>query len=163
MQQLVKIVIIISLFFVFGCKKNNPEPVAPIITFLDATLSADKTFINVRFDFFDGDGDLGLKQNENQGDQQFNLFVEYYEMTNGVWIKKSPVVSWNTSENKFDTTELHLRLPFIENETNGELKGETSVDLFYDFNADTLKYELLLKDRALHNSNIIETSAIIVN
>lgn len=163
MQQLVKLVIIISLLFSFGCKKNDPEPVAPIITYLDASISNDNTFINVRFDFFDGDGDLGLKQNENQGTQEYNLFVEYYEMINGVWVKKSPVVTWNTSENKFDTTELHLRMPFIENETNGELRGETSVDLFYDFNADTLKYELMLQDRALHNSNLIETANIIVN
>jgi hypothetical protein len=163
MQYAVKITIIITFLFILGCKKNDPEPAAPIITFLNASLSQDKTFINVQFEFFDADGDLGLKQNENQGSQEFNLFVEYYEMTNGIWIKKSPVVTWNTSENKFDTTELHLRMPFLENETNGELKGETSVDLFYDFNADTLKYELLLKDRSLQSSNIIETSEIIVN
>lgn len=163
MQYGVKIVIIITFLFILGCKKNDPEPVAPIITFLDATLAPDKTFINVNFEFFDGDGDLGLRQDENQGNQEFNLFVEYYEMTNGLWVKKSPVITWNTSENKFDTTALHLRMPFLENETNGELKGETSVNLFYDFNADTLKYELLLKDRALHSSNLIETSEIIVN
>jgi len=163
MQHRVKIAIIISFFFILGCKKNDPEPVAPIITFLDATLAADKTYINVNFEFFDGDGDLGLKQNENQGAQEFNLFVEYYEKENGIWVKKSPIITFNVGENKFDTTELHLRMPFLENETNGELKGETSVNLFYDYTADTLKYELLLKDRALHSSNLIETAELIVN
>jgi hypothetical protein len=163
MQRIVKITIIFTLLFIFGCKKDNPDPVPPIITFMDAQLSPDKTYNIVRFEFFDGDGDLGLKQNENSGEQEFNLFIDYYEKNNGTWELKSPVVTWNTSENKFDTTELHLRVPFIENEAGGELKGETSVDLFYDYNADTIKYELTLKDRALHSSNTITTSEIIVN
>ena len=163
MQSAVKITIISTLLFILGCKKNDPEPVPPVITFVEANLSIENTYSIVKFEFFDGDGDLGLKQEENFGGQEFNLFIDYYEKINGIWVLKSPVVTWNTNENKFDTTELHLRVPFIENETNSSLRGETLVNLFYDFNADTIKYELLLKDRALHKSNLITTSEIIIN
>jgi len=165
MKSGVKIAIIFTFFLILGCKKDKTDPVAPIITFLDAHLSADKTYTIVNFEFFDGDGDLGLKQNENLGDYEFNLLVDYYEKKNGVWQLKSPIITWNSNENKYDTTQLHLRVPFIENKTNQSLRGETTVNLFYNtFNVpDTFKYELTLKDRALHSSNTITTSKLYPN
>ncbi|PKP51613.1 MAG: hypothetical protein CVT95_00515 [Bacteroidetes bacterium HGW-Bacteroidetes-12] len=159
----VKLVIIILLFLSFGCEKEDPTPVPPEITFLDGWFSPDQSFVTVRFEFYDGDGDLGLKQFENLGNQEFNLFVDYYEKQNGIWVLKSPIINFNVSENKFDTTELHLRIPFIENEAKKPLEGETEVKLLFDFNADTFRYELFIVDRALHKSNTIVTSDFIVN
>lgn len=159
----VKLVIIILFFLGFGCKKEDPTPVPPEITFLDGWFSSDQSFVTVRFEFFDGDGDLGLKQFENLGNQEFNLFVDYYEKQNGIWVLKSPIITFNLSENKFDTTDLHLRIPFIENEAKKPLEGETEVKLLFDFNADTFRYELFIVDRALHKSNTIVTSDFIVN
>jgi len=78
-------------------------------------------------------------------------------------VLKSPIITFNVSENKFDTTELHLRIPFIENEAKKPLEGETEVKLLFDFNADTFRYELFIVDRALHKSNTIVTSDFIVN
>jgi len=163
MKLFVKIAILFSILFVFACKKNNPAPVAPIITFLNAGLSADRSFSIVKFGFYDGDGDLGLKQNENTGQQKTNLLVDYYEKINGNWVLKSPIISWNSSTNKYDTTDLNLRVPFIKNDVNKALQGETTVNLLYNFNADTIKYELTLIDRALHHSNKIATSEIIIH
>lgn len=163
MKLEVKLAIIVALFFGFGCQKDDPTPVPPEITFIDGGLASDGSFANVRFEFFDGDGDLGLKQGENTGDQAFNLFVDYYEKENGVWVLKSPIITFNVSENKFDTTELHLRIPFIENEAKKSLEGETEVKLLFDFNADTFRYEMFILDRALNKSNTIVTSDFIVN
>ena len=159
----VKLVIIITLFFGFSCQKDDPTPVPPEITFIDGHLSSDGTFANVRFEFFDGDGDLGLKQFENSGEQEFNLFVDYYEKQNGIWVLKSPIITFNVSENKFDTTQLHLRIPFIENETKNSLEGETEVKLLFDFNADTFRYEMFIRDRALNKSNTIVTTDFVLN
>jgi len=159
----VKLVIIILLLLSFSCKKEDPTPVPPEITFLDGWFSSDQSFVTARFEFYDGDGDLGLKQFENLGNQEFNLFVDYYEKQNGIWALKSPIITFNVSENKFDTTELHLRIPFIENEAKKPLEGETEVKLLFDFNADTFRYELFIVDRALHKSNTIVTSDFIVN
>ena len=163
MKSNVKIAIIFTFLLSWGCKKEQSAPVPPIITFLEANLSEDKTYSIVTFEFFDGDGDLGLRQNENGGNFEFNLFVDYYEKENGIWKLKSPVITWNSSENKYDTTELHLRVPFIENKTNEPLKGETRVELFFNTFAvpDTFKYEITLKDRALNSSNTITSSDII--
>jgi len=162
-NQLTKLAILFTILFSFGCKKENPDPVPPIITFIDAQLSANETYSIVRFEFFDGDGDLGLRQEENSGEQEFNVYVDYYEKINGTWVLKSPVITWNTTESKFDTTELHLRLPFLENESGRSLEGETKIDLLYNFVADTIRYEISLKDRALHLSNVITTTDLIVN
>lgn len=158
-----KLIIIITLFLVFGCQKDDPTPVAPKITFIDGNLSSDGSFANVRFEFFDGDGDLGLKQFENTGEQAFNLFVDYYEKQNGIWVLKSPIITFNVRENKFDTTELNFRIPFIENDAKNALEGETEVKLLFDFNVDTFRYEMYIKDRALQKSNTIVTSDFVVN
>ena len=152
-----------AIFFALGCKKEDPVPTPPEITFLDAGLAADGSYALVRFEFYDKDGDLGLKQDENQGEQQYNLFVDYYEKQNGNWVLKSPIITFNVAENNYDTTELHLRIPFIENEAKRALEGETEVKLLYDFNADTIRYEMYITDRALHKSNKITTSDLIVN
>lgn len=162
MKQSTKLVILFAIVLSLGCKKEDPEPVSPIITFLDARLSSDESYSVVRFEFFDGDGDLGLKQEENGGEQEFNVFVDYYEKINGVWILKSPIIRGNSSGG-FDTTELHIRMPFLENEAQRALEGETKIDLLYDFFADTFRYEISIKDRALHLSNVITTSDLIVN
>jgi hypothetical protein len=164
MQSAVKIaIIIIASALIVGCKKKDPTPVAPVITFMDAGLSEDNSYSIVRFEFYDGDGDLGLRQDENTGDQEFNLYVDYYEKINGAWVLKSPVITYNTSEAKFDTTELHLRVPFVENDAQQALEGETVVNLFYNFNADTFRYELRMQDRALQMSNRITTSELVIN
>lgn len=163
MQSAVKITILFSILFSFGCSKETPDPVPPSITFIDAQFSTDKSYSIIQFEFFDGDGDLGLKQDENGGELEFNVFVDYYEKINGVWVLKSPVITYNTTEAKFDTTDLHLRLPFLENESGRSLEGETKLDLLYDFTADTFRYEISIKDRALHLSNVITTSELVVN
>ncbi len=164
MQQVVKIAILSALIvFSFACKKEDPTPVPPQIKFMDARFSDDQTYTIVRFEFYDEDGDLGLKQEENTGEQEFNLFIDYYEKQNGNWKLITPLIIYNNTTSNFDTTELHLRVPFIKNESQVALEGETEVKLLYDFNADTFRYEMYLKDRALQSSNIITTSELIVN
>ena len=171
MKTGVKIAIIfIACIVVFCCTKKEATPVPPTITFMEAYLSEDNTYSIVKFEFYDGDGDLGLKQDENSGEREFNLLVDYYEKVNGVWVLKSPVITYNTSEAKYDTTYLHTRIPFIENENKDALEGDMEVDLLFHPNlflnspqADTFRYELTLIDRALQRSNKITTSELIVN
>ena len=163
MQRVVKIaILIVSIALIYSCKKKEVSPVPPVISFMDARMADDNSYSIVRFEFYDEDGDLGLKQSENTGAQEFNLYVDYYEKQNGAWVLMSPVITYNTTEAKYDTTDLHLRVPFIENEARVSLEGETEVQLLYNFNADTFRYELVLQDRALQRSNRIVTSDIVV-
>ena len=164
MKKFTNLLILFALAFV-GCEKEDKEPAPPVLTFVSAGVSADNTHSVVNFEFFDNDGDLGLRQDETTGEQQYNLFVEYYEKLNGLWELKSPIVTYNSGTNSYDTTVFHLRVPFIENEAGKSLKGETNVLLLYNpFSvADTFRYEIMLRDRALHSSNVITTSEIITN
>jgi hypothetical protein len=157
--------LILSAIALFACKKEDKTPAPPVLTFVDAGLSLDRSYAIVNFEFFDNDGDLGLRQNETTGEQEYNLFVNYYEKLNGVWLKKSPIVTYNSGTNEYDTTVFHLRVPFIENEAGKSLKGETNVLLLYNpfAVADTFRYDLMLKDRSLKSSNVITTSEIITN
>lgn len=157
--------IILSALALFACKKEDKTPAAPVLTFLNAGLSSDKSYAVVNFEFFDNDGDLGLRQDEATGEQEYNLFVNYYEKLNGVWQKKSPIITYNSGTNDYDTTYFHLRVPFIENEAGKSLKGETNVLLLYNpFTlSDTIRYDLMLQDRSLKASNIITTSDIILD
>ena len=167
MQLAVKITILSAILFSFGCSKETPDPVPPVITFMDAQFSADKSYAIIQFEFFDGDGDLGLKQEENGAGQEYNVFVDYYEKINGAWVLISPIITYNTTTTEYDTFFYNVRMPFLENESGRSLEGEIKVDLFYNnFSAplaDTFKYDIRIKDRALQLSNVITTSELIVN
>ncbi|NQX97261.1 MAG: hypothetical protein HRT73_05185 [Flavobacteriales bacterium] len=170
-----KLAILFAITAFVSCKKEEPTPVSPTITFVEAKLSNDKLSSVIKFDFIDGDGDLGLKQEENIGEQKFNVFVDYYEKRNGLWVLKSPIVNWKPDITLplggfFDTTIVNARFPFIENELDRALQGEIKIVLLYNklsldstSTADTIKYDLYIKDRAFHKSNIITTADIIVN
>ena len=163
MQRLANLIIIFALGLIFGCKKEDPTPAPPVIKFIAGGLSNDGTYSVVKFEFFDNDGDLGLKQEESQGQQQYNLFIDYYEKFNGIWELKSPVITYNSGTNLYDTTVFHLRVPFVQNKEKQSLKGDVYVKLLYNaFSvADTFKYYMVLLDRALHSSNKIETTEFI--
>ncbi len=162
MKRTTILVILFTIVIALGCKKENTTPQPPVITFIEAGISASSSASIVKFEFFDENGDLGLQQEENSGEQAFNIFVDYYEKENGVWVLKSPIVTFNFTENKFDTTDLHLRFPFLENEDGSSLTGEAQIDLLYDFTADTFRYEIYINDRAFEKSNIITTSEMVV-
>jgi hypothetical protein len=164
--------ILFAIVIAVSCKKENTTPQPPVITFLDAQFSADKSASIVSFEFFDEDGDLGLQQEENKGEQQYNVFVDYYEKENGLWILKSPIIAKIPDLNepsgfRSDTTITHLRFPFLENNDGSSLTGEAQIELFYNNFiqplADTFRYEIYINDRAFQKSNTIITAEMVVN
>lgn len=170
MKRTTILVILFAIVIAIGCKKEVTTPQPPVITFLDAQFSTDKSGSIVTFEFFDANGDLGLQQEENTGEQQYNIFVDYYEKENGAWILKSPIIAQipDTDEPsgfRSDTTVTHLRFPFLENDDGSSLTGEARIELFYNNYiqplADTFRYEIYIKDRAFQKSNTIVTSEMI--
>jgi hypothetical protein len=161
MQRVVKITILFALIFSFGCKKEDPTPMPPEITFIDAQISGDNSYSIINFEFFDADGDLGLYQEENTGEQEYNVFVDYYELNNGDLVPPA----W-----EYHTQYFHVRMPYIENEAKLSLQGDINVHLFFNnfkfaqtAKLDTFRYEIYIKDRALHSSNVITTSDLVMN
>lgn len=171
MKRTTILVILFAIVISLGCKKENTTPQPPVITFVEAGFSANSSGSLVKFEFFDEDGDLGLHQEENQGEQQYNIFVDYYEKVNGVWILKSPILAPSTDQPDsniiaYDTTFTHLRFPFLENNDGSSLTGEAEIELFYNNYvlpfADTIKYEIYITDRAFQKSNMIVTDEMVV-
>ena len=174
-QNITKLVILFTCLITVGCKNSAPIPSPPFITFIDANLAANKASAVVKLSFLDEDGDLGLRQEENEGQEEYNVFVDYYEKINGEWVLKAPLIIWNPDISHplggtFDTSITNLRIPFIENEAQRELQGEISLDLLLNaqnflstVGPDTFKYDIYIQDRAFQKSNVITTSELIID
>ncbi len=161
----------VSLFVLFllvlgfsSCLKRNDFPDEPQIEYLDFVKyqnTQGKDSIGVlKFKFTDGDGDIGLDQQDTfppfdiSSQYYYNFYVKYFEKQNG------------------NIVEVILPLPNnsrIPNITpvgqNKTLEGEIEVALYINnptSSFDTIKFEAYIFDRALHQSNTIVTPEIIV-
>ncbi|MCQ2286739.1 MAG: hypothetical protein MJZ76_07675 [Bacteroidales bacterium] len=110
--------------------------------------------------FHDGDGDIGLSNADTTGvfsmdsTYYYNFFIDYYEKQNGNWILVEL------------PTPLHARIPYLSENVPESIEGEITILTYinnYFSPYDTIKLRCQLVDRALHQSNIIETPEIIVN
>jgi len=157
----------ICLLIFSGCKKANEYPVEPLINFKSLTTDKNSNGKDIAgritFSFTDGDGDIGLADNDTfppynpSGQYYYNLVLKYFSKPNGVWIPN---------------TAYHLngRLPVITPEgTNKAIRGDIE---YFIYGLDQLpqcavnlpvRFELYIYDRALHRSNTITTEEILIN
>lgn len=105
--------------------------------------------------FIDCDGDIGLTQSDTSGDYKYNLYLEYFELQNGVWTHLEPIEPF------------YYRIPMLKKDSKEEvLQGDIEVMItpyYYNrfSNFDTLRYEVKLVDRSLNESNVVMTRTII--
>lgn len=142
-------------FVCVSCKKKSCEDPIPKIDF-QSFVQKSNTEAQLTIGFIDCDGDIGLAQDERTAPYDYNLFLEYFEKREGLWTKITPLFPY------------YYRIPLLEGKTPYDLKeGDIIVDLtnYYDPSSkyDTIKYQIMLKDRALNESNTIETNEIITN
>ncbi|NLE62921.1 MAG: hypothetical protein GX612_03675 [Bacteroidales bacterium] len=137
-----------------ACRKIKTFPDTPYIEFVSFT----KTQLQVPqkgilcIYFTDGDGDIGLKPDEN--DTSYNFFIDYYEKQNGNFIKIDLEGSHNA------------RIPIL-NSSDYEKPLEGHIEIEIEYNNyispfDTIQFECWLVDRAGNTSNHIFTTPIIV-
>ncbi len=62
--------------------------------------------------FKDGDGDIGLRQNEIDPPYDYNFFISLYEIKDGDSVEYIPVV-YNPSTQTFDTLTFNQRIPML--------------------------------------------------
>ena len=136
-----------TLFQLIGCKKQPDFPLTPVITYKGVSttnVKEGKETIVIKFSFTDGDGDLGLPQNDTSSD------VRILDERVGL---NMPI-------------EYNYRLPEIATGTkNKALSGQVEITIPNTFIrpgfvVDTLTYSLRIKDRAGRFSNIITTPRI---
>jgi len=162
MKKLAYIVLLAALL----CSCHRPEPFSevPYIEFVRLEKVDDGSGVdnqaNLIIYFQDGDGDVGLDDADTTGVfskdslYYYNFFINYYEKQNGVWeLVELP-------------TPLHARIPRLSDNLPESIEGEITILTYinnYFSSFDTIKLSCCMYDRALHQSNIIETPEIIVN
>ncbi len=153
------------LLIITGCKKSNDYPVAPVIKFEEfykKPTSTGKDDVGVMvISFRDGDGDLGFHENDTlapydkKGDYYYNFIVKYFERQKGVLKEVSLPLTNN------------CRIPYLTPEgKNKVLSGNIAMDIFINnplSTYDTIRFEVFIYDRALHKSNVVQTTDIVVN
>jgi hypothetical protein len=178
MKYQIKVNLILSAFImlaIISCKRMEEYPIEPVISFLDFEKlynETDSVYDRgiLKFEFTDGDGDLGLADIDtfppfNPGSKYYyNLIIDYFEVRNGV---ETPVslTFYNSETEEFDTVYLSARFPLLTPKgTNKAISGDIYDTLFiynYYSDFDTLFLKFRIVDRALHESNV-ETTPYIV-
>jgi len=165
--QIICILLTIALFG-FSCRKQEEFTIEPQIELISFTSIPNQRGIDEKgrlvFSFKDKDGDIGLEDNDTNtspfrpSDAYYhNCFISYFKKENGSFNK---VI--------FPGFSLNMRLPFITPEGNKKsIKGEIEAELFindYQPNKthDTIYLEVYIVDRALHESNVIQTDPIVI-
>ena len=165
-----------------ACQKPVEYPVEPKIAYEGFTylFNADSTFSGegvIRFSYTDGDGDLGLNDTDTDypfgfGDPHyFNMVVDYLKAENGVFVKTpllSPHIPTDSADTQlFDTVTFNARFRRLRDSEepkaiSGTMEYKLTVQNPFSPN-DTVKFEIHILDRALHESNVIQTDAIFTN
>lgn len=152
------IISITALLLLSACLKKTQYPIIPVVESVNIDRQASKDVYQIAFT--DGDGDLGLKESDTTGNfsssqkYYYNLFMEYYHYENGAWVKPD-----------LNGVNFYYRIPYLTPEgQNKALKGSINIDIehvFYFPNVDSVKFEVYIADRALNESNLIETIAMV--
>ena len=171
------IVLCLSAMLAASCQKPLDYPVEPQIAYqgLAYVFNADGTFSGecvVSFAYTDGDGDLGLDAADTlppfglHDPHYYNMVIDYLKCVNGEFVK-TPLLSWNPQTQQFDTVSFSARFHRLrDSEEPKAISGTMDYQLIVQnplSPTDTVKFEIRILDRALHESNVIQTEAIITN
>ena len=165
---------LILLIVLTSCQEKPDFPVEPKITYeglayvmnTDSTLTGD---VVLSIGYTDGDGDLGLDDADitypfgPNDPYYYNLIIDYMKW-NGTDFVKTPLLSWNQQTQNYDTVSFNARFKrLVANDEEAAIFGIIDYKLTA-FNPlspnDTIKFSIKLIDRALHESNAIETEMI---
>lgn len=167
----------IILIALAACQKKIEYPIEPKITYqgLGYMMDADSTLtgeVVVSIGYTDGDGDLGLDDADTlypfgpNDPHYYNLIIDYLKW-NGSAFVETPLLSWNQQTQSFDTVSFNARFKrLIFNDEEAAISGSIDYTL-PAYNPlspnDTIKFKVRIIDRALHESNTIETDIIHFN
>lgn len=160
-----------------ACKKKLEYPIEPKITFdgLSYLMNADSTLtgeVILTIGYTDGDGDLGLDDADTlypfgpNDPHYYNLIIDYLKWDGNDFVE-TPLLNWNQQTQSFDTISFNARFKrLVFNDEEASISGVIDYTMMV-FNPlspnDTIKFRAHILDRALHESNTIETDAIWFN
>lgn len=157
-------ILLIIAGVVYSCKKTEEYPVIPAIKYENFIKLYNSDRGVFKISFTDGDGDIGLTQNDTLPPYEYNLFITYYEIQYGDTVEVI-LTKYNHETGQYDTLTFNGRIPMLTPEgSNKSIKGEIEDTLFiynYSSDFDTIMFDAYIVDRALNKSNIIQTPLII--
>jgi hypothetical protein len=163
----------LNILFI-GCKQEDVYPIIPSIEFKRVYLDTDEnlptdTLIGLIFTYRDGDGDIGLnptdtfppfnsirgENNKELNPYHYNLHIEYHTLQeDGTF---APAIIPNST----DTLRFLARMQNLTPEGKHKaIRGDFDWKNFippYPLLSRTVKLKVKIYDRALHQSNVLET------
>ena len=164
MKRLLPVLALLLMFV--GCGKREKFPVEPEISFVSLEKIDNGTDIDdkatLTFHFQDGDGDIGLSNTDlsepfdSSSYYYYNCFIDFYRKVNGEFQKI-----------EFEGITFNQRIPRLSNSLPESIEGDISIDLnindpSWNHPYDTILFRCHIVDRALHESNEIETTPLVV-
>ena len=168
------VVLILALLALAACQKKPEYPIEPKITYdgLAYLMNADSTLtgeVILRIGYTDGDGDLGLDDADTlypfgpNDPHYYNLLIDYLKWDGAAFVE-TPLLSWNQQTQSYDTISFNARFKrLVFNDEEKPISGiiEYTMMVYNPVSPDdTIKFRVHIIDRALHESNTIETDAI---
>ena len=167
-------ILILAVFVLAACQKKLEYPIEPAITYqgLGYVMNADSTLtgeVVLSIGYTDGDGDLGLDDADTlypfgpNDPHYYNMIIDYLKW-NGSAFVETPLLDWNPQTQSFDTVSFNARfkrLVFSDEPTSISGTIDYKMMVYNPFSPnDTVKFRVHLIDRALHESNAIETDIV---
>jgi len=161
-KKLIYCLLIISITILTSCLKKENYPLVPVLKYEDFIKIPELDGIDKRgvlkLSFTDGDGNIGLDDNDKKKPYDYNLFISFYEIQKGV---PTPVKLDGDSGVSFNA-----RIPVITPKGKNKSISGTIEDTVYINNFlspyDTIFFEVYIVDRDLNKSNVVTTPYIIV-
>jgi hypothetical protein len=156
--------LLITSCILSSCVKEKTFPVQPIIEFKDYIeyVSTETDSADCIITFKDGDGDIGIYEGDTAA--QNDLKMKYlYKDIDGIF-KPYDAIDTTTA---MDTLFYSYRVPNLTPDgqykaLNGEIKVKLRAAPLYKPGHQTVKFEITLRDRAGHLSNMVSTNEITV-
>lgn len=148
----------IALLFT-TCVKEKNFPSTPIIEFKEYVIyGADSADCIIKFK--DGDGDIGIVAGDTTSKDDFKMKY-LYKGTDGLFHP----FDGTPGTTPFDTLYYSYRVPNITPDgqykaLDGEIKAKLRSAPLYHTTPVTVKFEITLRDRAGHLSNMVSTNEI---
>jgi hypothetical protein len=161
MNRYTKISLFLLVLIITGlaaCIKEEQYPIIPQIEFGSFTTARDisgkDSLGAVTISYTDGDGDIGLFSWDTIEPYKYNYYLKFMQVINKQLVEVKPVDS---------TVTFNARIPLLTPVgRNKNIKGNITMNLELYFarnllQSDTVAFEIYIKDRALHSSNVVES------
>jgi hypothetical protein len=149
-----------------ACIKEEQYPLEPRIEFGSFATAKDITGKDslgaISISYTDGDGNIGLYSWDTIEPLKYNFYLKFMQLVNNQLVEVKPV---DTSEKGIN---FNSRIPILTPVgRNKNIKGDITMYLELYFarqalQSDTIAFEIYIKDRALNESNVINTPMFLI-